>query len=167
MLLVLLVGCSASDGAAIPGTENDTVLAVSTPAPAEVTVATNAATTPTTAAATTTTVAIVAEDPGIADELGLDGIELLTAAEGGGTRPILEWSAVDGATDYHVVVLGPGESTYWAWRTAETSVPVGGLPQLSSEAAGPSISPGMSWSVLAVAEDGTPLALSGRRDIAP
>jgi hypothetical protein len=80
---------------------------------------------------------------------------------------VLESSEVDGAAQYHVVVLAPNGSTYWAWRTDDTSVPVGGSPQLTPDAAGPAIAPGMTWSVLAVSDDGTPVALSGRRPIAP
>ena len=114
-----------------------------------------------------TTLPAVSEDPGVAEDLGLAPIELLTAADGGGPRPVLEWSPVDGAAQYHVVVLAPNGSTYWAWRTSDTSVPVGGLPQLSPDAAGPAVAPGMSWSVLATAEDRTAIALSGRRPIAP
>jgi hypothetical protein len=144
--LTLLVG-ACSDGT--PGT--DTTLATTT----------QGDTTPGTAATTTTT------GPSRASQWGLETIELLTPTEGGGRRPILEWQPVAGAEAYNVVVLAPSGRVYWGWRTVETSVPVGGHPRLNESAAGPAISAGMTWSVTAVASDGSLIALSDQRPISP
>lgn len=109
----------------------------------------------------------VQETPSAASKLGLPAIELLTISEGGGTRPVLEWTAVDGADFYIVSVHTPEGVGYWAWRTEETSVPVGGLPRLNEGAMGPSIAPGMTWSVLALDSEGNLLAASNERPISP
>jgi hypothetical protein len=108
-----------------------------------------------------------ATGPSRAAELGLMDIELLTPTEGGGRRPALEWAAVPDAAHYHVFVRAPSGRVYWAWRTSDTSVPVGGVPQLVDGAAGPSISNGMTWSVSAVDAEGKVIGLSGHRPIAP
>lgn len=108
-----------------------------------------------------------ATGPSRASELGLAEIELLTPTEGRGRRPILEWSPLPGAVNYHVFVRAPSGRVYWGWRTSETSIPIGGLPRLTENAAGPAISVGMTWSVSAVGADGGVIALSGHRPIAP
>jgi hypothetical protein len=163
-VLALVGACAASDDGASGSVQPAGVVTAPTPTD-EMTESTTRATVAD--EIIESTLPTVPEDPGIAEELGLQPIELLTDPAGGGTRPLLEWSEVVGAVHYHVVVLAPNGSSYWAWRTTETSVPVGGTPRLEPEAVGPSISPGMSWSVLAVSGDGTPVALSGRRPIAP
>jgi len=117
----------------------------------------------TTLAGSTTTVTY----PSNADDLGVGTIEQLTPISGGGTRPLLEWAPVDGADRYFVLVSAPSGVIYWGWRTSDTSVPVGGYPQLNEGAAGPAVSEGMTWTVTAVDADGRIIAVSPHRPIAP
>ncbi len=102
-----------------------------------------------------------------AAELGLADIELTTPVSGGGRRPVLEWAPLADTAYYYVVVRAPSGGVYWGWRTNQTSVPVGGLPRLSEDAAGPAISAGMTWSVSAVDGQGRVIGLSGHRPISP
>lgn len=65
-----------------------------------------------------------------------------------------------------MTVFGPDDAPYWSWEGAEPSVGVGGA-DLPDEAAGPAISEGMSWVVVAHDADGAPIALSEQRPISP
>lgn len=107
------------------------------------------------------------EHPSAGSQLGLPGIELLTPSSGGGTRPILEWTEVNGADHYLVSVKTAEGNGYWAWRTDTTSVPVGGPPRLNEEAVGPRIVTGMTWSVIALDRSDAIIAASNNRPIAP
>lgn len=99
---------------------------------------------------------------------GLDGsVTLLTDTSGGGPRPLLEWEAVADADHYSVYVYAPDGDVYWVWTGHDTSVPVGGAPQIADGAPGPSVTDGMTWAVLAHDADGVPLAVSEQRPIAP
>lgn len=99
--------------------------------------------------------------------MGLPGIELFTPVSGSGTRPILEWGAVDGAAYYMVSIRTLEGAGYWAWRTADSSVPVGGHPRLNEAAVGPRVAPGMLWSVVAFDSEDNLIAASNHRPIAP
>lgn len=96
-----------------------------------------------------------------------DTIEITSPDSGGGDRPQLMWEAVEGASLYSVTVFAPNGRAYWATQAATTSVHVGGEPQLDDDAAGPSVVKGMTWQVVAVGNDGTPLAMSDRSPISP
>jgi predicted small secreted protein len=111
--------------------------------------------------------ASVGEELSAAGEAGFPGIELLTPTSGGGIRPTLEWASVEGAAHYIVSVRTPEGEGYWAWRTEDTSVPVGGLPRLNEQAAGPSIAEGMKWFVVALDESDSIIAVSNHRPISP
>ncbi len=82
-------------------------------------------------------------------------------------RPLLAWEPVDGAATYSVTVWTPTGVGYWAWRTAATSVHLGGDPQLRDDVSGPSTVPGMTWSVLALDDDGAPIAASAETILHP
>lgn len=110
---------------------------------------------------------VAEEEPSAGALMGLPGIELFTPVSGSGTRPILEWGAVDGAAYYIVSVRTPEGAGYWAWRTADTSVPVGGHPRLSEAAVGPRVAPAMLWSVVAFDTEDNLIAASNHRPIAP
>lgn len=122
----------------------------------------------------TTTVVISAESDttgSYAEDLeaqfGLVPVETVTPDSGGGTRPLLEWEPIDGAHMYSVVLLTPSGEAYWGWEGTATEVHVGGEPQLEEFAAGPSIVPGMSWSVAAYDDDFHVIAVSQRVLISP
>ncbi len=84
-----------------------------------------------------------------------------------GTVPRFEWSEVDGAATYRLVVLGQ-RGPIWAWEGEETSVNLGGLsgdrPELMP---GPVVEAGTSWSVVALGPAGEILDLVGPIEIAP
>ena len=94
-------------------------------------------------------------------------IDLLTATEGGGTRPVLEWSEVPDADHYGVYLYAPSGEIYWAWRGYTTSIVVGGEPRLADTSPGPSVVGGMSWAVVAYSADLLPLAVSPEAAISP
>jgi hypothetical protein len=171
----LVAGCSGGDddaGDTAPGTA----------APASTGSADESSNTETTGTQPPTTVAAtsVAPEPApttepapiepsseLADSLGLDVIEILTPAEGGGDRPDLSWAPIEGADTYQVVLNAPSGGFYWGWTGTETSIPVGGLPRLVPEAAGPRLIPEMSWTVIAFDTEVRPLALGGPAPISP
>lgn len=135
--------------------------------PTTATTATPGGTATTTAdGATTTTTVAETERPPLFE--GLDGtVTLLTAESGEGTRPLLEWEEFPGADHYAVFLYAPSGAVYWSWAGRETSVHVGGEPQLREGASGPSVIEGMSWAVMAYDADLLPLAVSEQRPIAP
>jgi hypothetical protein len=161
MMVLVMAACGGSDDGA---TDGETVATDGTSATTDTTTS-GGSTTETTAAPTTTI--DVSALPSIANDLGVPTIEQLTAVAGGGTRPLLEWTALEGTDRYFVFVSAPSGDIYWAWRTRDTAVPVGGLPQLDEDAAGPAVSDGMSWVVLAMDADGNVVGISPRRPISP
>jgi hypothetical protein len=94
-------------------------------------------------------------------------VVLLTPISGGGTRPLLEWEPIPDADHYGAYVYAPDGSIYWAWTGRQTSVHVGGEPQLREGAAGPSVVDGMSWAVIAYDAELLPMAVSELRPISP
>jgi hypothetical protein len=99
---------------------------------------------------------------------GLDGgIVLRTPTSGGGERPLLEWERSAGAEHYVVFLYAPSGEAYWVWSGDDTSVHVGGEPQLGPGSPGPNVVEGMSWAVIAYDADMVPVAVSERRPIAP
>lgn len=101
-----------------------------------------------------------------AEGLGLPAIDVQPVGSGAGERPELTWDAVDAAARYTVTVFGPDDAPYWAWEGTQPVVRVGGA-DLPDEAAGPALSEGMSWVVVAHDADGAPIALSERWPISP
>lgn len=99
---------------------------------------------------------------------GEAGLSLLGPLEAEpGTVPRFEWSEVDGAVTYRLVVLGQ-DGPIWAWEGEGTSVNLGGLeidrPELMP---GPVVEPGTSWSVAAFDASGGVLDVVGPIEIAP
>jgi len=111
----------------------------------------------------TTTVPPIEQGPPLLPDL--PPIIQVTAAAGGGPRPLLEWEPVDGAVRYDVTLFTGEGIGYWAWRGFETSVVVGEVSSL--DAPGPRVEAGMSWAVLAINEDGVPIAASSLSPISP
>jgi len=92
------------------------------------------------------------------------GLELLEAeaVEGDELRPLLSWSAFDGAARYSVLVFDGDGAAYWAWEGADTQVHLGGgtdepLPDGSE---GPTTERAATWFVVAHDDGGEPVAAS-------
>lgn len=98
---------------------------------------------------------------------GADPITQTTPTIGGGTRPLLEWDAVDGAALYFVTIYTESGGSYWAAVTEDTKTYVGGPQQISEGRTGPSVADGYTWVVYAEDADGNLLAASPSRPIAP
>lgn len=113
----------------------------------------------------TTTTMAVSEEP-LFEGLG-ETIVQLTPLSGGGPRPELAWEPVDGADHYSVYLYAPSGAVYWIWFGTDTSIHVGGEPQLNDGAPGPSVIDGMSWAVMAHDADQLPISVSPERPIAP
>lgn len=113
----------------------------------------------------------VAEDQPPRAPFSLPEIELTTPGAGGGVRPELGWAPVDGAAAYSVTVYAASGQAWWAWHGTETSTVVGGgepVPAGEEVAdGGPVVGEGMSWDVVALDADGTPIAHSPVRPLSP
>lgn len=149
--VAVLVSCGGSDDGATPSTPQDATGATPTDA------AVSAPDEPTTT--------VAGEQNAVASERGgspfpwLPEVTVLTQPSDD-LRPLLEWEAVDGAVEYSVTVSAPDGRTYWAWRTQETSVHLGGNPRLDDDQSGPSTVPGMTMSVIAFDGARQPIAAS-------
>ncbi len=98
----------------------------------------------------------------------LPSIEVVGPPEtGAGEAPLFRWKPVDGATSYHLAVLGP-DGPLWAWQGTETEVYLGALPfERPPGWAGPVISAGTCWSVIARDAEGHVTAVSSFLAISP
>lgn len=94
-------------------------------------------------------------------------VELLTPSAGGGVRPELRWTPIDGADHYGVVVYAPDGQVYWTWRGRSTAVHVGGEPRLDDAVPGPGVIEGMSWAAFAYDADLLPIAVSQLATLSP
>ena len=95
-------------------------------------------------------------------------ITLTTKNDDLGAHPILKWKKVRGATTYIVVVQTPKGAPYWTWQGAETRVRFGGGPlDAPEETEGASLTSKKMWFVIAEDADGSIIASSDKRDIAP
>ncbi len=95
-------------------------------------------------------------------------VELLTATNGVGIKPLFEWSPVNGAASYSVYVQFSDGQPYWAWSGTDTSVYLGGLHFAPPEnAEGPILLDGMAWAVLAFDANGNVIASSVLQPISP
>ena len=176
-VLTLLAACSGDDDAARPPTT--TSAATSTIAPVARTEPTTPPTEPTnpptepttTTRATTSSVPTTTTTPPTIAAPLIAGIaptiEPITAPAGGGIRPLLEWTPVEGAAHYTVIVYAPDGTPYWTWTGTETSVHVGGEPVLDDARPGPSVTAGMTWGVAGLDANLNLVALSARHPIAP
>lgn len=150
LLSLVVTACSSGDGVdstttTSPGSNGDTTTTVS----------------PTT---TTTTTTLPVGDPVVR---GADPIELLTPTSGGGIRPLLVWTPVPSAATYTIIVYDAAGAPYWSAVTIETQVYVGGPLQIPADRTGPTVAEGYTWAVYADDADGSFLAASPLRDIAP
>lgn len=89
---------------------------------------------------------------------GFDDLIELTVEPGSiPDRPVLAWTAVDGADHYGAYVYAPSGEIYWAWQGRETSVPLGGA---IGDAPGPLAADGMTWAVIAYDAELLPITVS-------
>jgi hypothetical protein len=99
---------------------------------------------------------------------GVEEITLTTPEEGAGVKPQFAWEPVDGAARYTLVLYTAGGDPYWAWDGAATSVYLGGSDtEPREDSAGPVLSPGMSWAVMAFDGDNRLIGSSVLRPISP
>jgi len=95
----------------------------------------------------------------VTGEAGLTALGPLEAEVG--SVPRFEWSSIEGAVLYRLVVVGPN-GPIWAWEGTKTSVNLGGLtgdrPELMP---GPVVEDDTSWSVAAFDTDGNVIDVVG------
>lgn len=156
----LLVACSGGDDTTdAPTATADEPAAASTTDPAAPAATAPDATTETASDTTTDTTTAPESTPPTAPPTtqpaaepepllaGFDELIELTVASGEvPDRPVLSWTAVDGADHYGVYVYAPNGEIYWAWQGRETSVTLGGA---IGDAPGPAVADGMTWAVIA------------------
>lgn len=157
LVLVLTAACTTAGAESTTSTSE----AVPTPASDPVVPSTVA---PTPSDASTPVADVVVVEPPISS---WPAIDVATPSSGGGTRPLLEWSPVEGADSYSVYVYDGDGRPYWATLTEDTSVFVGGPVQIEEDKPGPRVEPGSTWSVVALDEDHLLIATSGRVAISP
>lgn len=97
----------------------------------------------------TTTTGISQGGGGLESILDVPTIELLTP-EASGERPILEWTTVQGADGYRLVVLDAEGAPYWAWQGQTTSAVFGGGEDEGDGGQLAIVHESMTWSVVAI-----------------
>jgi len=102
------------------------------------------------------------------DAPGVDREVVLVApsAHGAGKIPTFRWRPLQGATQYRLAVLDRRGQVLWAWAGAETSVPLGGVANRREGRPGPVLTPGSTWSVVAL-EDGRVVGVGEVRPVSP
>ena len=100
---------------------------------------------------------------------GLDAtVELRSpGTTGAGIIPTFEWSAVDGASAYRLVVQNADGDAMWAWEGDGTSIELGAVPDREEGDGGPILTSGSTWSVIALDADGHVIAVSTLRPVSP
>jgi len=99
---------------------------------------------------------------------GVASIDLLTLASGAGEKPLFEWTPVEGATRYSLILQFPDGRPYWAWSGDANSVYLGGLDTAPpADAAGPILLEGMTWAVFAFDAEGNMIGSSAVQAISP
>ncbi len=104
------------------------------------------------------------EAPSFAATAGLGTVELSPTAAGE-PQPLLAWTPVDGAASYRLAVLAADGKPYWAWLGSETEVRFGGAPDGGGQTA--VLFEPMTWAVVALGDDGLPIAASPRGTLTP
>jgi hypothetical protein len=105
----------------------------------------------------------------LATPAGMSEVRLTAPPErGAGTAPTFRWDAVDGVDRYQLFVRDAQGRAIWAWEGTGTSVRLGGLSiDLPAGAAGPRLTAGATWLVLALGADGRVRAVSAVRPTNP
>ena len=106
--------------------------------------------------------------PSIATELDVTSVSLLTAPEGGGDKPLLEWEPTEGASEYRLVVTNTDGIGYWTWSGSESSIWFGGsIEQPAPDTGGAVLLESMLWQVFAIDAAGELVGVSELTPIAP
>jgi hypothetical protein len=105
----------------------------------------------------------------LATPAGVGEVQLVAPPEhGAGATPMFRWNAVSGADRYQLFVRDAQGQPIWAWQGGDTSVRLGGLSIVApAGAAGPRLTAGATWLVLALANDGGVRAVSAVRAVNP
>jgi hypothetical protein len=100
---------------------------------------------------------------------GVDAAVELTAppVTGAGEIPTFEWSPVEGASAYRLVVQDADGDATWAWEGSGTSIELGAVPGREEGHGGPILTSGSTWSVVALDADGHVIAVSTLRPVSP
>jgi len=109
-------------------------------------------------------------DRGLGDLPGVDDeVELKAPPESGaGKVPTFKWKRVDGAAAYRLAVLDGDGDAFWAWQGTKTSVVLGRVKNRPPKGeAGPIVTDGARWSVVALDAEGRVIAASGFRGLSP
>lgn len=86
---------------------------------------------------------------------------------GAGPIPTFEWSVVEGASVYRLVVQDADGAATWAWEGTATSIILGAVPDREEGDGGPILTSGSTWSVVALDSDGHVMAVSRLRPVSP
>jgi hypothetical protein len=106
----------------------------------------------------------VAGEQSVAERLGIAEVVLAEPEAG----PVFSWEPVDGAATYRLVVLDGDGRAYWAWEGPDTTVALGGGTEAWPKGSGaPHAGEGYTWSVSALAADGTPVGISAAAPVLP
>lgn len=166
-IVVLTTACGGGDGEGAAG-ESPTSTTTTQASSAEAASADDAPDATTSAGPTTTEEEEEAEPEPVAPEVvhppldGLPSFEITAVATESPSRPLLTWTAVDGAAFYSVTVYDGDQRAYWATLTDETETFVGGPVLLLEDKPGPRAPSGGSWHVSAVDEAGRLIAWSAQ-----
>jgi hypothetical protein len=99
---------------------------------------------------------------------GVEEITLTTPQEDAGVKPQFTWQPLEGAARYILVLYTVDLQPYWAWSGAAASVYLGGSDTAPrDDSAGPVLSAGMSWAVMAFDSDDRLIGSSVLRSISP
>jgi hypothetical protein len=95
-------------------------------------------------------------------------IRVVTPTNDVGEHPTLRWKPVKGVESYAAFVHTKGGDPYWAWRGDATHVRFGGdSPDAVKNSEGAALTTKRVWFVFGFNDEGTVIASSARRKIAP
>lgn len=104
----------------------------------------------------------------VLEDAGVGSVELTGPDEdGAGKVPTFTWEEVEGAVQYRLFVLDAQGRPVWAWQGEGTEVALGGVPDRPAGEAGPVVTEGSTWSVVALDAEGQVVAASEDRPVSP
>jgi hypothetical protein len=108
-------------------------------------------------------------DDGPDEAAELATIEVIGPSETeSGDVPHFEWEGIDGADEYAVVVRDADGASTWAWQGDAEDIWFGGLTRERPPGmAGPTVTAGSTWRVVAFDGDGHAVGISPERSLEP